>query len=197
MEFWIYVYIGIAVFFVFAVIWIYTKACEWWGEHITGEENYLKEIFIYENNQHHLLRSYLIENYASLDYARETLELYMENSQFLLDLWSKILNKEHFLNFVDLQRKRWNLHLSIIEGDDKSKTSKTLRSVNRKLSQLHEDWWGLKFDSSGYMRELNEMDSDIIELKSCIIENNTSNSIFHSILFHQETIEKKIQKVLI
>jgi len=114
----------------------------------------------------------------------------------LLGFWSKVLNKEHFLDFTDLQRKRWNLYLSLIEGAGKPKISKDLRSVNRRLSQLHEDWWGLKFDASGYMRELNEMDSDIVELRSCVTGEKASNPTFHSLLFHQEVIEKKILKVL-
>jgi len=196
MEFWLYIYIAIAIFFVFAVIWVYTRACEWWSDNVSGEGDYLREIFIYENNQYHLLRSYLVETHKSLDYAGETLELYTENCQSLLEVWSKVLNKEHFLKFTDLQRKRWNLYLSLIEGANKTKTAKELRSVNRRLSQLHEDWWGLRFDASGYMRELNEMDADVIELKSCVTSGKVSNPTFHSILFRQEAIEKKILKVL-
>lgn len=197
MEFWLYVYIAIAIIFIFAVIWVYTRLCEWWSENVVSDEkDYLREIFIYENNQYHLLRSYIVETHMSLECNGETLELYTENCQSLLEVWSKILNKEHFLKFADLQRKRWNLYLSLLEGASETKTTKELRSVNRRLSQLHEDWWGLRFDASGYMRELNEMDADVIELNSFLTGGKSSNSTFHSILFHQEAIERKILKVL-
>ena len=199
MEFWLYVYIAIAILFVFAVIWAYTRVCEWWGVSYSGDNQYLREIFIYENNQHHLLRSYLVENCEVLDKGGEVLELYTENCGSLLENWGKVLDKEHFLKFTDLQRKRWNVHLSLVEGvdeEDAGSSTKELRSTSRRLSQLHEDWWGLKFDASGYMRELNEMDSDVIELIDCVKHSKPSNPTFHSILFHQEAIEKKILKVL-
>jgi len=196
MDFWLYVYIALVIFFVFVVIWVYTQACEWWSENVSGDADHLQEIFIIENNQYHLLRSYLIETGESLDCARETLDLYTDNCQSVLEDWSKILTKEHFLKFSDLQRKRWNLYLSLIEGDDVSEISKELRSINRKVSQIHEDWWGLKFDASGYMRELNDMDADVIAFRECVTSHLPSNDAFHSILFHQEKIEKKIYKAV-
>jgi len=196
MDFWLYVYIALAIFFVFVVIWVYTQACEWWYVNVSGDTDHLQEIFIIENNQYHLLRSYLIETRESLDCARETLDLYTENCQSVLENWSKILTKEHFLKFSDLQRRRWNLYLSLIEGDEVSEISKELRSINRKISQIHEDWWGLKFDASGYMRELNDMDVDIIAFRESVENLKPSNDIFHSILFHQEKLEKKIYKVV-
>lgn len=197
MEFWFYVYLAIGIAIVVGIWWIWVQMTNWWAlsSPLSPSLSYLHEIFLNENGQYHLLRTYLLETCNELESATETLNLYTENCTTILELWEKVLEKEHFLGFVDLQRHRWSLHLTLVEnmGDTKKSDHKSLRSENRKIAELHEDWWGLKFDGSGYMKTLNEIDSRILELVRNTYDETQTTDTFRSLLFYQEAAENKIK----
>jgi len=199
MEFWFYIYLILGIVIVAGLWWIWTQMSDWWSSSstISPSTSYLQEIFLYENVSYHLLRTYLIETCNELESATQTLELYTQNCAAILALWEKMLEKEHFLKFMDLQRKRWSLHLAFVEniGDEKSTDRKTLRITNRNIAQLHEDWWGLKFDGSGYMKSLNEMDTHILELVHTTYDEGQVVDILHNILYCQEAAENKIKAI--
>jgi len=187
--------------------WIWIRFNEWWFQespkYLKYQTPYLQEIFVLENNNHHLLRLYTIETFAELDSENITQELFMENCNVLLGLWEKILEKEHFLAFQKFQKEKWSLYLSIIEKlEDTSEEGtskgikqecKRLRNINRKIAQLHEDWWGLKFNGSEIMKSMNEMDGAFIsQTNNIAIENyENSKSDFQAILYHQLSIEEQ------
>lgn len=198
MEFWFYVYLILGIVIIAGLWWIWLQMSNWWSSSsptISSSSSYLHEIFLNENSCHHLLRTYLIETCNELESATQTLELYTQNCATILALWEKVLEKEHFLKFMDLQRKRWSLHLAFVEniGDAKTSDHKTLRITNRNIAQLHEDWWGLKFDGSGYMKSLNEMDTHILELVRSTYDEGQTVDIFHNIVYCQEAAENKIK----
>lgn len=204
MDLWIYMYVIIAIVLIVGLWGAYTQCISWWdGNRVSCTDKFnsnIYEIFLYENSQHHLLRAYTIELCSNHSCAEETVALYKENAKNLLMLWEKVLKKEHFYNFVDLQRQRWNLHLSIVEnmGSQSKSEMKELRIINRKISQLHEDWWGLKFGGTEYMRSLNEMDTSIFTMVSHASDENYKDHMkaFHNVMYHQETAENKIKAVV-
>ncbi len=205
MDFWFYIYLVLVLVFVIGAWCIWAQCTLWWNASTAKtsrfQHSHFYEIFLHENAQHHLLRSYALELQHNLDCAKETVTLYTENTQTLLKLWEKLLNKGHFNALVERLRKRWSLHRSLVENDGESdgKTEQNaLRAVNRKIAQINEDGWGLKFDGSGYMKALNDLDGSLVEMLQCIDEEEYTQHMehFHSLLFHQETAENKMKLLL-
>lgn len=208
---WVYIYLVATLIILGILFWVWTKLNEWWypngSKSLHIHDLHLQEIFMLENNNHHLLRLYSIETFAELDSTEITRSLFSENCKMLLSLWEKKLEKEHFLSFIALQKQKWSLYLSIIEkldaqqSNDKSKNikpeCKTLRVVNRKIAQLHEDWWGLKYDGSKVMKTMNEMDGSFISQVNHISQEDyeDSKTDFQAIFYYQEEIEMQMKEL--
>lgn len=204
MDFWIYVYIVIAILVIIGAWALYTQGKYWIGAVETRQKNHnfesIQEIFKLEILKYCLLRSYTVELCNESECSKETVECYKDNCLKLLELWSKIARKEHFSRIVDYLRNRFNLHLRIVEGlgDECSEELKDLRIINRKLSENHEDWWGLKFQGTEYMRNLNNIDELIRSMVAEAYDENHEEHYnhFEDILHHQHNIEETIKQVL-
>jgi len=208
---WFYIYLVVIMVILGILFWIYNRINEWWypdkAKSLKINDLHVQEILMLENSNHHLLRLYTIETFAQLESAETTLSLFSENCKMLLSLWEKILGKEHYLNFAPLQKQKWSLYLSLIEmmesqdegeGDVKEIQSecKKLRSNNRRIAQLHEDWWGLKYDGSNVMKAMNEMDKAFVSQINHISQEDypASKTDFQTIFYYQEEIEMQMKQ---
>jgi len=206
---WFYIYVVVILVVIGIIYWIWARFTEWWApESATYSKNQtpqLQEISILENNNHHLFRLYTIETFAELESVNTTQILLKDNCNLLLALWEKILEKEHFLAFQKLQKEKWSLYFSIVEKLEETQDQgtskgikqecKKLRNINRKIAQLHEDWWGLKYDGSKVMKTMNEMDGAFIsQVKNIAIEDyESSKSDFQAIFYYQRSIEEYVK----
>jgi hypothetical protein len=110
-----------------------------------------------------------------------------------------MLKKEHYLALVDLQTKRWRLHIDLLDmyvEEDPSKpteiqkATRELRHLNRKISELHEDWWGLSFQSDTYLRHLNTIDQTLEKVCQSIVQEESGLQQWeHLEQLHQQCIE--------
>ena len=197
---WFAIYLILAIFVIAFVIWIWRGISGWWYP-TTTPAPIPSEIFFHKENLHHKLRLYLIETAAELESAQVTLSMIKENFYKMSSVWEEILEKEHYLSLVELERKRLNIHLGIADellfSEDEECASgkrRNLRKLNREISELHEDWWGLKFDSSRFMKLSNEMDACYVDQVINIRdeEYESSKEDFQSILFIQNEIKECI-----
>lgn len=206
MDIWMYLYIVIIVVFIIGIWCIWSQCKMWWNgssksfndEQVTTINNISKcnvELC-------HILRCYALHNCISNNLAHEDLIMYDDKTNEIMVLWEKILKKEHFYKFIDLQRKRWNLHLSIVECDADSNDEEhlnKLRIVNRSITNLHEDWWGIKFDGTEYMRNLNNQDVDIEDMVNHVVTQDyqSHSESFDKVMSCQNNIDTIINKVFV
>jgi len=185
MDFWIYVYIIVAILVIIGIWTLYTQGRYSLGSTNTTQNNYnfenAQEIFKLEILRYCLLRSYAMEIYNESECSKETIECYKDTCLKILDAWSKITRKEHFSIILDYLRNRFNLHLRIVEelGNECLEELSKLRIINRKLSETHENWWGLKFQSTEYMRNLNEIDELIRSMVAEVYDENHEEHYNH------------------
>lgn len=197
---WIYIYIFLGLVLIGVLFWLWSSVKGWWYGYQTNKEvdkSYLDDIFQIEVNNHHLFRLYAIELNHEIESYSTTLNMIQENFVKIQQIWEKILEKEHYIVFIDLLRKKMNTLISIIEEDvgTVKSTKKILRKINRKISEIHEDWWGLRFDGSNYMKLLNEMDMNFLNQTLKIQQNHSEQTkdSFQNILLIQHDIEKIIK----
>lgn len=191
-----WIYIVIIIVFLIGLIWIWTKIQPYLGYYIEDfkdtkkEAKIPEEILFFEQNYPLHLRSYIQECTQDNLTDKITLKLLKEDCTAYLDACKDIFTKEHYFALIPVQSQKWRLHIESIDAyfDHSSnkqlnKISTKMRSLNRKIVQIHEKYLGLSFDSALYLRDLNVFDSCLQELCEIVIEEedendtNKSNSI--------------------
>jgi DNA repair photolyase len=80
-----------------------------------------------------------------------------------------------------MQTKRWRKHIQLIdtcleedpEEEEIDSIMQELRKLNRRISELHEDWFGLNANSDEWIKMLNYFDQTLLEYCSGYVEEET------------------------
>lgn len=173
----------------------------------------LRQIYSFVDKYTFYLRTYLEESLHSLPYNRETLRLLKEECTKYLDGWKDIMELEHHVSYSSLQSKRWRLHIELVdlcvededdetdedkEDDNNKKFRKILRDlrhINRNISELHEDWWGLNIDTDEYLRLLNYFDQTLKDICEVYVDEE-SGSVQLKKYKELQSIHKQQQEML-
>lgn len=213
MDLITYIYIAVIIIFLVGLIWIWTQVQSYFYPQDKSDPNdisniYIKEIYpiIYQHHQYPTqLKQYIEETHHRLPYNYDTLNFIKEDCKASIIGWKQKMKTEHYQEFYPLQYKRWKYHIDLIDictettnSDDEDineeidKYIQSLRKVNRKLSELHEDWWGLSTNSDKWLRYFNSFDQALVGLCS----NYVNEENIHKSYKHLEYINKGIEELI-